>query len=152
MITQSIEFRIKRLERRNRCLSLLLIISVAALLAACSSLLAGDRVLRASALHITGANGAVMLELGQSEGSYGLTVRDAQGRVRAKLGHDDEGTGLYIKDTAGDTRAGMAHFAHGGSGFALHGAGLRGGAFLYHKGNGSLTFLDGDDKVQARFP
>lgn len=152
MNEREIEQRLLRLERRGRVWSIMATVSFAGLLAACSSLVAQDSILRASELQIIDANGEVMLQLGPHDGGYGLVVRDAQGNARATLAHNDEGTALYLKDTVGDARVGVAHFAHGGSGFALHGPKLRGAAVLYYKTNGALSFYDTEGNVRARFP
>lgn len=125
---------------------------LAALVAACSTLAAQDQVVRASELQIIDPDGNVMLQLGAHDGGYGVVVNDTQGNARATLGHNEEGTALYLKDTAGDSRVGAAHFAHGGSGFALHGPKLRGAAVLFYRKNGTLSFYDAEGNVEARFP
>jgi hypothetical protein len=81
-----------------------------------------------------------------------IQLVDERGGVRIDLRHDHEETGLFIQDAAGDTRLGAAHFAHGGTGYALHGPGGRGAAVLYLKGDGALSLYDARGAVTARFP
>ncbi len=149
-----LECRITRIERENRRLRLLGLVLLATALSACVALNAtpGTQTLTAERLLIVDANGETVIELGAVEGGYGLQLRDGDGRVRVSLHDNAEETGLFVRDQAGDSRVGMAHFAHGGSGFALHGEGLRGAAVLYYKKKGALSFYSEDGEVTARFP
>ncbi len=152
---EQVEARLARVERYNRALSLLCTGIAGVLIAACTTL--ADRespreLIRASHLQIVDAAGQARVELGADAGGYALVIRDESGGERINLRHDAGETGLFVKDEAGDSRAGMAHFAHGGSGVALHGPGLRGAAVLYLKRGGSLSFIDADGSVEARFP
>jgi hypothetical protein len=97
--------------------------------------------------------GVVRARLAVEGGSAGLFLLDADGRRRGALVHDESQTALFIFDEHGSVRVGAAQFAHGGGGFALHGASGRGGAVLYLKdASGSLTMYDTEGEIVARFP
>lgn len=146
--------RVRRLERWN--------MSLGAGLVACAGLVlvgAGGSnmepeadLIRARAIEIVDAQGRVRTRLGHDEdNSHGLFLVDDQGRTRAALIHDDSQTALFLLDEAGSPRVGTAHFAHGGSGYALHGAEGKGATVLYMKdGLGSLTFYGEDGAVARR--
>lgn len=68
------------------------------------------------------------------------------------LVHKREETGMFISDADKFVRVGAAQFAHGCGGFALHGPESKGGAALYYKTRGSLTFYEGDGKIVQRIP
>lgn len=148
------EHRLAVLERRVRwggalCLGF----AAVALLSAATR---QDRVaeeLRARRIALVDAEGRVRAELGiDPDGSAGLFVRDVEGRPRAMVVHDEQQSALYLLDQEGTIRLGSAQFAHGGGGYALHGPGSKGGAVLYLKGDGSLTFYGEDGTVQERIP
>lgn len=148
-----LETRLDRLERRNRVLSIMMIAMAGVAIVACATLSANpaqqtSATLSTNLLRIVDANDHVVAELGQD----GLLIHDDQQRIRVSLHHNDEETGLYLRDEAGDSRVGVVHFAHGGSGVALHGPGVRGAAVLYLKNTGSLTFYDADGGVIERVP
>lgn len=121
--------RIARLERSNRGLTLAVVLLV------CSVLLAAARP-----------------SIPETLQAQRIQLVDDDGRVRIDLRHDDAETGVFIQDAVGDTRLGAAHFAHGGTGYALHGPGGQGAAVLYLKGTGSLTMYDAVGNATARFP
>lgn len=140
----TLEERLARLERRNRML-------VAALAAVASvPLLASatprqDDVISARRIEMVDDEGRVRAELAiDADGSAGLFLRDEQGRVRGCTIHDAAQTGTFAMDETGQIRMGAAFFAHGGSGFALHGPEGKGSTVLYLKGQGSLTFYRAD--------
>ncbi len=108
--------------------------------------------MRARGLEITDDSGRVRVTLGLDGGQPRLLLYDDRGTVRLTLTHDPFGTALFIHDSAGVTRVGAAQFAHGGGGFALHGPDSKGGAALYLKGGGSLTFYDTAGTITARLP
>ena len=127
--SRSLEERVRRLERTNR---LLLLVVGAVMLPALWAATGGSQPDEVTTRRVR--------------------IVDDEGRVRMDLRHDDEETGLFILDEDGDTRLGAAQFAHGGGGYALHGPGGRGAAVLYLRGDGSLTMYDEDGGVTARFP
>lgn len=131
--------RIERLEKHNRRL-----IALVAGLIFFGLLGAAARpdVEAARAFRLIDASGNVRAELAERDGAVGLFVFDTQGGERLRAIHDEDSTGLYIADDAGTTRLGAVQFAHGGGGFALHGADSKGAAVLYLKERGSLRFLD----------
>jgi hypothetical protein len=124
-----LERRVRQLERQNR----VLFVGFAVLL-------------------LAAVGAAVPRQVPDVLRAHRLQLVDGNGSVRAELRHDSEETGLFIFDDDGDTRLGAAHFAHGGSGYALHGPQGRGAAVLYLKGDGALSLYDGDGAVTARFP
>lgn len=144
-----LENRVRRLERTNRLLMLALALVVGGALAWTSS---EADTLRGERLEIVDAEGRVRIALEAPATGPKLEVFDESDVVRALLTDDEVGTRLYVNDDAGDTRVGVAQFAHGGGGFALHGPAGKGAAILYLKGDGSLTMLDDDGEVTARFP
>jgi len=127
---QSLEARIRRVERKQRRLTATLALSLMA------ALLAWARA----------------PQVPDSLQARRIEVVDDEGRVRIELRHDDEETGLFVLDSEGVTRLGAAQFAHGGGGYALHGPGMKGAAVLYLKGEGTLTMYDGEGNVTSRFP
>lgn len=144
--------RIRRLERWNRLL--LGGLGAAVLLTALAGM-AGDEAgtLRCRRLELIDEAGTVLAFLGtDDDGSTGLFINDDGGGLRISLSHDEEQSALYVRDGTGTIRVGVAQFAHGGGGFALHGAGSKGAAVLYHKDGGSLTFYDREGKVTHRVP
>lgn len=109
--------------------------------------------IRTGRLEVTDADGHVVAWLGVDEGgSAGLFLQDDDGATRASVTHDGEQSALYLYDDAGTVRVGVAQFAHGGGGVALHGPESKGGAVLYLKDAGSLTFYDAEGKVLDRLP
>lgn len=140
----TLEGRLARLERRNRTLSAGLAAAVASVLFV-SAVPRQDDVIAARRIEMVDEEGRVRAELGiDADGSAGLFLRDEQGRVRGCTIHDATQTGTFAMDEEGQIRMGAAHFAHGGSGFALHGPGGKGSTVLYLKGQGSLTFYRAD--------
>lgn len=140
----TLEQRVVRLERRNRLLSAALAASVASALFV-SAVPRQDDVITARRIEMVDEEGRVRAELAiDADGSAGLFLRDAEGRVRGCTIHDSAQTGTFAMDEAGQIRMGAAYFAHGGSGFALHGPEGKGSTVLYLKGQGSLTFFRAD--------
>ena len=151
----SLEDRIRKLERNNRRLVIGAIGGGGVLLVALGLGAAAPEIvpetIRARAVEVVDGNGTVRVRLStQGDGGAALYLFDTAARRRVALLHDDDQTALLLYDQSGDTRVGAAQFAHGGGGFALHGADARGAAVLYYKGEGSLTFFDADGKVQRR--
>ena len=118
----TLSFRVAKLERQNRLLTMTVAATVVALL-----------------LAATGEPDIVR--------AYGFELLDASGKVRAELAATDEAVGLFIKDDEGTTRIGIAQFAHGGGGVALHGRDSKGAAVLYLKDTASLRFFDVEGNV-----
>jgi len=139
-----LEPRVRRLERRLRATTALLAGAVLAGVLVAARAPAFE-TLRAGRFELVDEQGRVLAELAvDDEGSAGFFLRDTAARVRAALVHDDQQTGLFLFDEEGTVRVGAAQYAHGGGGFALHGPESAGGAVLYLKGEGSLTFYDAE--------
>ena len=148
-----LEHRVRRLEITNRILLLGLIATAGLFLAAGQKPSQTDRVLRAHSLEIVNESGDVRARLRGTQEGAEFMLLDAAQVQRALLQHDGEDTALYLRDVQGTTRVGVAQFAHGGGGFALHGAESKGAAVLYRKGDkGSLSFYDADGNLLHRFP
>lgn len=145
----SMERRVRRLERMNWLLAVALLVVGGSALAMSQR---SPAVVQTSRVEVVDAAGRVRMALGVGEDGPSFTLIDAQGVTRASLEDGVEGTALYIMDAAGDTRLGAAHFAHGGGGFALHGPETKGAAVLYLEGEGSLSFYGAEGDVLARFP
>jgi hypothetical protein len=126
-----LESRMRRLERSTRIVGVGLMLAV---------------VVCVGALLTADTQSSDIVRVGR------LQVVDDSGRVRIDLRHDSTETGLFVLDEDGTPRVGAAQFAHGGGGFALHGAGRKGAAVLYLKGTGTLTFFDSTGTATARFP
>jgi hypothetical protein len=149
----SLEHRIRRLEVTNRFLLLGVIVMAALFLIAGQKPTETARILRAQSLEIVNEQGAVRARLSATEAGGEFVLLDAAAIQRASLQHDGADTALYLRDQDGTTRIGVAQFAHGGGGFALHGAESKGAAVLYRKGDkGSLSFYDADGTLLHRFP
>jgi len=144
----SLTQRVRRLERAALALGALTLVAVAA---AFTGQDAVPAELRARRVALVDGEGRVRAELAlDADGQAGLFVRDEQGLVRARVVHDAEQSGLRVDDATGQTRLGAVHFAHGGTGLALHGPAGRGGAVLYLKDAGALTFYGADGEVLQR--
>lgn len=148
-----LEKRIKRLEIQNR----LLIFSFVFILFlsfnhGCETNPAAQTV-RCSKLEVVDQNGSVMAMIGtDADGSRGLFLYDEQANLRVATIYDSTQSAFYAIDSEGAIRAGLAQYAHGGGGLALHGAGSKGGAVLYFKNSGSLSFYDGEGRTTMRIP
>ena len=145
----TLQERVERLERRNRVL--------AAAVGACVTLLllaaAGPvTTIEAQGLRLLDDDGRVLVELGRRDDAAGLYILDGNGVPRVTLRHAPDESGLLLSDEQGVTRVGAVQFAHGGGGFALHGAGSRGAAVLYYRNGGSLAFYDEDGALRQRVP
>ena len=148
-----LENRVRKLERANRVLVLLVVALALVFLFGGAAADGGSGPLQAQRIELVDAEGLVRAALGtDAEGSSGLFVYDPAGAVRLSLTHDADQSALFIRDAEGTVRVGVAQFAHGGGGVALHGAGAKGAAVLYHKENGSLSFYDTAGNVTARVP
>lgn len=154
MSHESIEIRLRRLERRNRLLAIAWLAVIPAVAAGMAAGGGPADVVTTRRVHIVDDDDRVRVALGiDSDGSAGVFLKDAGGRVRGTLIHDDGQTVLYLLDDEGTIRVGAARFAHGGGGFALHGAQSKGAAVLYHAGDkGSLTFYDPAGAIVERVP
>lgn len=148
-----LESRIEALEKRTRLLlGALLLTTSLALLGAAPSAELEDGTVRATRFELVDAESRVRGELSLRQGAPVFSLLDETGRDRLSLNHDAGGTALFIRDEAGVIRLGAAHFAHGGGGFALHGADSKGAAVLYYDESGSLSFYDPDGSSTLRLP
>jgi hypothetical protein len=149
----SVENRLRRLERTNRlALAFALTLGLVLLLGSNSE---SDRPtsVRSQRIELVDAQGSVRAYLGTDEdGATGLFIRDPKGSLRLSLAHGSSQSALFVHDAEGTVRIGVAQFAHGGGGVALHGAKSKGGAVLYHKESGSLSFFDEDGETTTRIP
>ena len=151
MIDQAVmlEERVARLERRTQVLAAALGVCIAALLLAAAR---PATILEGHGLRLFDDEGRAIVELGRRDGAVGLYLLDEGGIPRVTLRHAQDESGLLVSDEQGVTRLGAVQFAHGGGGFALHGAGSRGAAVLYFKDAGSLSFYDADGRLRQRLP
>jgi hypothetical protein len=136
--------RIRRLERRSQLLTGALIVGLAFAL---TGFARQDEpvTVRCARLELLDAQGRTLATLGtDADGASGFFLHDEAGGLRASLTHDAGQTALFLYDGEAVVRVGAAHFAHGGSGFALHGPNSEGSAVLYYKGSGSLRFFEPD--------
>lgn len=155
MSDEDVAGRLAALEKHNRFLagSLLALSALTGLAAFRSPREPDGQALRARSFELVDAAGRVRAELAiDADGSAGLFVRDEEAHVRAAVIHDDAQSALYLWDAAGRIRVGAAQYAHGGGGFALHDEEARASAVLYLKGEGSLTFHDGEGELVERLP
>jgi hypothetical protein len=141
-----LEHRLTKLERSNRMLMLLLVLSLF-LIGALLYQAMRVTVVKTTALQLLNTDGEVSAELAVRAGYPGLYLMDNQHKTRLALFHAEDGTGLSINDASETTRIGIAQFAHGGGGVALHGADSKGALVLYYKKDGSLRFFDPQGKV-----
>jgi len=153
----TLETRVARLERANRRLLVavgLLAVLPLLTLAACGERKSGgaSESIRAGGFQMIDDTGAVRAEIRLDEQGPGIYLYDETGANRISLSHDDDQTALFLRDAVGDIRVGAAQFAHGGGGFALHGAEAKGGAVLYLAQRGSLSFYDAEGTVTHRVP
>jgi hypothetical protein len=149
----TVEPRLRRLERTNRLLLVLLLALGASHIG--REVRGGEKTetLRCQRLEIVDEEGAVTVALGtDEEGSSGVFIHDKRGRLRITLTHDREQSALFLRDRSGDVRLGTALFAHGGAGYALHGPHGKGAAVLYYKDDGSLTFYGKEGDTLHRVP
>jgi hypothetical protein len=142
--------RLDRLERSNRrwkgaVLTGLMLLTIGWALPA-------EDTVRAEAFELIDGQGRVRALLALEDSNPELHLLDEDGVRRASLVHDAQQTGLFLQDPEGDTRVGAAYFAHGGSGYALHGPGGEGAFVLYLKDTGTLTHYGPGGDVLARFP
>ncbi len=148
----SIPLRLSRLERDNRRFAVMLALVVAGGVLAFAGCARPASSIRATRISLVDAAGSVRAEIRMDSGGPALHLFDETGRIRASLQHDGEGTALYLRDPDGDIRVGAAQFAHGGGGLALHGPNNRGGAVMYYRDGGSLSFFDTAGTVVLRLP
>ena len=152
-MSNELESRILKLERRTRLLFVVLLTTAAlALLGAASPSQPVAENLRSHSFELLDTDGRVRARLALHEGTPVIALLDEAGQERLTLNHDAGGTALLIRDTSGVVRLGAAHFAHGGGSFALHGPDSKGAAILYYDGSGSLTFYDPDGGTTLRVP
>ncbi|MBX3095257.1 MAG: hypothetical protein KF812_00180 [Fimbriimonadaceae bacterium] len=147
--TATIESRLKQLELQNRLLATVLIVSV---LFFVLGFVRVPGVVQGSAFQLVDEGGRVRAEIGLVEGAPEIKLMDLDGQERVRLWTDADTTGLFLNDAKGTTRIGVAQFAHGGGGVALHGEDSKGATVLYHKGTGSLRFIDTNGVVTDEFP
>ena len=122
----ALERRLARLERRQRrwsaCASAALVVLFFGAFA-----VRRDEVVAASRFELVDEEGRVRAELAiDADGAAGLFLLDGEGGLRATVAHDGAQSGLFLFDAAGTIRVGAAQYAHGGGGFALHGADSQG--------------------------
>ena len=132
---------------RHHCL----LVVAAIALGGCAA--SSDHTIRAQRFELVDAQGNVRAEIAiDDDGAAGFFVRDDTGVLRASLTYDESQSAMYLWDEAGHIRVGASFFAHGGAGVAVHGEGNKGGAVLYYKSGGSVTFFDEDGVVVHREP
>lgn len=147
---KELDTRVRRLERSNRRWRGLVAAGLA--LVGSGALQEPPAHTQVTGLELVDAGGRVRAALVLEEDGPGLHLFDESGVRRASVVHSNEETALFLRDAEGDTRVGAAHFAHGGSGYALHGPGGEGALVLYLKEQGTLTHYGPDGQVLARFP
>ena len=148
---KTLERAITALERQN--LVMAVVVSLVLLSAGFVAYGADDTTnLRTSHLQLIDQSGMVRAELSLRDNAPGFRIFDENGRERILLIHDTDQTALFINDESETTRVGVAQFAHGGSGFALHGAESKGAVVLYLKKRGSLRFINVDGEVIHQYP
>jgi hypothetical protein len=151
---QDLGLQILSLQRRLRLLSLVLLLTVAGLTVALfRGNVIDDRVrLSVRSLELVDEEGRARAVLQITESGPEFALLDEDGGTRVSLVQQADQDGLFVQDANGDVRVGAAQFAHGGGGFALHGPNMKGGAVLYLKGEGSLSFFGSDGKTSLRLP
>jgi hypothetical protein len=148
-----IEIRVRRLERANRILILVVLAAAFVLVTGATSQGDDDDTIRSQRFELVDVDGSVRAVFRtDADGSTGIFIRDPEGSLRLSLTHDPDQSALFIYDDEGTVRIGVAQFSHGGGGVALHGARSKGAAVLYHKETGSLSFYDKDGNTTTRVP
>ncbi len=147
-----LESRMVRLERYNRYLTGALLLSLVGGSMAAFSFRQNAPIARAGGFELVDEEGSVRARLQVNAEGAGLHLLDESGRTRVSVVHDPDQSALFLRDADGQIRVGAAQFAHGGGGFALHGPQSKGGAILYLKGSGSLSFLDAEGNLTHRVP
>lgn len=143
--------RIEKLEKKSKIYSSLFIAAVVFTLFGFYSKDINKNI-RTENLQLVDSVGTIRAELKMEERNPVFYLFDENGKERLVLTQEKEQTGLFILDDKGTVRIGTAQFAHGGGGFALHGANAEGAAVLYLKEGGSLTFYDKEGKESLRIP
>lgn len=145
--------RLEKLEKRNRLLSLaVILLCLLGVFGFARAQKTAFVVQRAQRFELTDGKGTVKAVLAAKEDESGFYLMDERGIERMALKHNAEGTGLYIRDARQVDRVGVAQFAHGGGGIAIHGEASKGAAVLYYKNHGTLTFYDTEGKIIQRIP
>lgn len=132
-------------------------VALLAVLSGCSASVhvrdADEDVVRARRFELVDAQGRVRAEIAiDDDGAAGLFVRDDAGRLRASVSYDEAQSAMYLWDANGHIRVGAALYSHGGAGVAVHGEENKGGAVMYYKDRGTLTFYGEDGTVLHREP
>lgn len=140
----TLEARLSRLERTNRCLLVIVLLLVTVALLGFAR---APSIVSAQGFQLVDNGGAVRAQWLLEDGNPRLQLNDASGNGRLVLFHDEAGSGLHVNDADAVTRIGIVQFAHGGGGVALHGPASRGAAVLYFKDSGSLRLFDADGNL-----
>lgn len=149
----SIEKRVNRLELWNKVLMIFLFGSVLLMTTKACVSDTSQQTLHCEKLEVVDTDGKVIAMVGvDPDGSRGLFIYDEQERMRVFTIHDSTQSVYYAMDEAGAIRVGLAQYAHGGGGLALHGPESKGGAVVYYKNGGSISFYDREGKTTLRIP
>jgi hypothetical protein len=149
----SVDRRIKRLGMWNRIMIFTFGVFIILFTTKGCMIDSSVQTLRCKQLEVIDQNGNVIAMIGvDPDGSCGLFIYDEQNRMRVATIHDSTQSAFYALDEAGAIRVGLAQYSHGGGGLALHGEASKGGAVLYYKNGGSLSFYTPEGETIMHIP